>query len=62
MLRRRLREFWKSANFWVVMGLSEDATVRDWNISILRVVENCDSEACESIFQIHFLFSRNVVK
>ena len=44
------------------MGLSEDATVRDWNISILRVVENCDSEACESIFQIHFLFSRNVVK
>ena len=59
-------ELCKSAIFCVIMGLSDNFTVRAQRVVLMvstkGVAENDDSEACDIIFQTGHLMSRNLVK
>ena len=64
MIWRCLAAFYKLTVFWVVMGLSEDLSVRALKCRSddkHHKISN-DSEACESILQIGHILSRNEVK
>jgi len=57
--------FWKVAIFWVVIGLSEDLSIRPPNVALMistvRLARNDDLEACDSILQIGHLLECNEV-
>ena len=59
-------ELRKSAIFCVIMGLSDNFTVRAQSVVLMvstkGVAEKYDSEACDIIFQTGHLMSRNLVK
>ena len=61
-----MTELCKSAIFCVIMGLSDNFTVRAQSIvlmvSTIGVAENDDSDACDIIFQTGHVMSRNLVK
>ena len=59
-------ELCKSAIFCVIMGLSDNFTVRAESavlmVSTKGEAESDDSKACDIIFQTGYLMSRNLVK
>ena len=67
IIKRRVTEFFKSAMFCVIMGLSDNFTVRapkcrSYLVSTIGVAVNDDSEACDNILKTNHVMSRNLVK